>query len=89
MEFKELLREKEAMTAIDDGKLNRAHKRTFLVTRVLGHRLELPGAEEWEISRESAQQCWVRDQKQFTFFFWSPEFGDYEREKANSLTKED
>ena len=51
MAYKELLREKETLSAVDDAKLSRDHKRHFIVSRVLGHKLELPGAEEWQISR--------------------------------------
>ena len=79
--FKSLLREKEAMTPIDDAKLSRDHKRHFMVSRVIGHDLYMPGASSWQISRESQQECWVCDRKQFTFIFWSPEFGDFEERR--------
>jgi len=51
--FKALLREKEALTPIDDAKISRDHKRHFMVSRVIGHDLDIPGASDWQISRDS------------------------------------
>ena len=45
--YKNLLIEKEALVQLDDGKMSRDHKRHFMVQRVLGHDLEMPGASEW------------------------------------------
>ena len=82
MAYKSLLIEKEPMMPINDGKISRDHKRHFMFQRILGHEFEMPGASEWQISKDSAQECWVCDRKQFTFFFWSPEFGQYDESKV-------
>ena len=76
--YKQLKMEKEASLPLDDAKISRDHRRHFMLSRILGHELDIPGASEWEIHKESAQECWVCDRKQFTFFIWSPEFGDVE-----------
>ena len=89
LNFKNMLREKEAMVPIDDAKISRDHKRHFMVSRTLGHNLEITGSSEWQIMKESAQECWVCDRKQFTFMFWSPEFGDFEQSSTAWLTAED
>ena len=47
MNFKALLREKEILIPVDDCKINRDHKRIFIVSRILGHDLEIPGGNEW------------------------------------------
>lgn len=49
----------------------------------------MPGQSDWQISRESSQECWVCDRKQFVFFFWSPEFGELDRDKVAWLTSDD
>ena len=89
MAYKSLLIEKEPAISQDDGKISRDHKRHFSVSRVIGHDLEMPGAIEWQVNRDSAQQCWVCDRKQFTFFFWSPEFGQYDQSKVAWLGQEE
>ena len=89
MVFKNMLAEKEAVIPVDDAKMDRDHKRHFLVTRVLGHELDMPGSSEWQVSNVSAQQCWFCDRKQFTFFFWSPEFGMHDMKKLDWLTPQD
>ena len=52
--FKNNLIEKEASIPMDDAKVDRDHKRHFMVTRVLGHDLDMPGASDWQVSNESA-----------------------------------
>jgi hypothetical protein len=79
--IKALIREKEALTSFDDAKISRDHKRHFMVSRSIGHDLDIPGSSNWQISRDSQQECWVCDRKQYTFFIWSPEFGEFEQNK--------
>ena len=70
----------------DDAKVSRDLKRHFIVQRVLGHEIDMPGTVNWQINKESAQQCWVCERKQYTFFFWSPEYGLFETKKLDWLT---
>ena len=74
---------------LDDAKISRDHERHFMVSRVLGHELDIPGASEWQVNRTSAQQCWFCQRKQFVFFFWSPEYGDSDKRSCSWLTNED
>ena len=55
MVFKRNIVEKEAMISVDDAKIDRDFKRHFLVTRMLGHELHMPGSSDWQVSNESAQ----------------------------------
>ena len=54
MLYKKFMIEKEALTPVNDSKVDRDHKRHFLMTRVLGHELDIPGSSEWEACNESA-----------------------------------
>ena len=53
-----------------------AQGRHFILTRQLGHSLEMPGSQEWQLFRESTSQCYVCDHRIYALFFWSPEIGN-------------
>ena len=48
-----MMKEKEAVVPLDDGKISRDHGRHFMVSRVLGHDLDMPGASEWQVHRDN------------------------------------
>ena len=43
---------------------------------MIGHKLDMPGAIEWQMHRQKNQECWVCDKKIYTFFFWSPLYAE-------------
>ena len=51
--YKTMMKEKEAVVPLDDGKISRDHGRHFMVSRVLGHDLDMPGASEWQVHRDN------------------------------------
>lgn len=52
--------------------------RHFILTRKIGHQLEIPGSSDWQLHRENSNQCYICDRKIYTVFFWSPSIGQIE-----------
>ena len=62
---------------------NDAQSRHLILTRKLGHKLDIPGGAIWQAFRNSANQCYVCDRKIYTMFLWSPTTGIIDCEKLN------
>ena len=52
--------------------------RQFILTRKLGHEVEIVGSQHWQVHKESWDQCYVCDRKIYSVFFWSPQLGKIE-----------
>ena len=48
-------------------------------TRILGHKLEMPGSGQWKMLTDKHDECWICDQSNYSLIFWDK---DYIAEKA-------
>lgn len=52
--------------------------RDLTITRILGHKLRMPGSGRWRIQTVSeSENCWVCDNWVYTIFFWNEEIGTF------------
>jgi hypothetical protein len=58
------------------GKLSDNRQRHFIITRKIGHHIDIPGSDNWQLHCDKLEQCFVCDRKQYTFFIWSPDIPD-------------
>ena len=57
---------------------------TLIITRMLGHKEEMPGSGRWRvITKENIGQneCWVCDRKIYSLIFWNELIGNIELRK--------
>jgi hypothetical protein len=45
----------------------------FILTRHLGHRLEMPLSAKWRLLTEPYEKCWHCDRHHYSIVMWSPE----------------
>lgn len=77
--LKQLMTEKRLETHSKNlGDVNNPQSRHFILTRKLGHHLEIPGSSDWTLHKENYSQCYICDRKIYTVFFWSPTIGKIE-----------
>ena len=61
-----------------------AERSTLIITRMLGHKEEMPGSGRWRvITKENIGQneCWVCDRKIYSLIFWNELIGNIELRK--------
>ena len=46
---------------------------TFVCTRILGHKTEMPGSGQWKLIRDKSDDCWMCDQAIYGMVFWDNE----------------
>ena len=78
--IKHILQEHKINTNLSSQTSDIPQDRQLILTRVLGHNIEMPGAETWQIVRRSSD-CWICNRNIFTLFFWSPEIGRVDGEE--------
>ena len=39
-------------------------------TRILGHKLEMPGSGQWKMITDKQDECWVCDQSNYSLIFF-------------------
>ena len=44
----------------------------MIFTRVLGHKLDMPGSGQWKLIKDKREECWVCDQEVYGLVFWDP-----------------
>jgi hypothetical protein len=53
------------------------------LTRITGHRIDIPGAGRWKICNQRSQKthgdCWICDCKPYTLFFWNTDIGQIDK----------
>ena len=42
----------------------------MILTRCLGHRIDMPGSGQWKLIRDRSEECWVCDQQIYGLVFW-------------------
>jgi hypothetical protein len=79
LHLKELNNQKRLATnAKSIGDMTNVQTRQFILTRKLGHEVEIVGSQHWQVHKESWDQCYVCDRKIYSVFFWSPQLGKIE-----------
>lgn len=79
LHLKELTNQKRLATnAKAIGDMANVQTRQFILTRKLGHEVEIVGSQNWVVHKESWDQCYVCDRKIYSVFFWSPQLGKIE-----------
>lgn len=56
------------------GLKNPQHRRLIL-TRNLGHRVEMPSGHKWVLRTTAMKGCWVCDKEVFSLIFWNLKVG--------------
>ena len=57
-----------------------ADKQLLLVTRILGHKDDMPGAGQWRVFTESFKgqnDCWLCDHQVYSIIFWNKDIGEH------------
>jgi hypothetical protein len=42
----------------------------MICTRILGHKLEMPGSGQWKLITDKQEECWISDQQIYGLVFW-------------------
>lgn len=53
------------------------------ITRVLGHREEMPGSGQWRMITTEGEHCWVCSFHRYTLVFWTEQIG--KTNEANNI----
>ena len=43
-------------------------------TRILGHKLDMPGSGQWKMITDKQDECWICDQSNYSLIFWDADF---------------
>ncbi|TNV87178.1 hypothetical protein FGO68_gene2179 [Halteria grandinella] len=52
----------------------------FILTRHLGHRLEMPLSTKWRMLTDAHEKCWICDRHHYGILFWSPDIASQTQE---------
>ena len=59
------------------------------ISRVIGHKLEMPGLGQWKILSDDARsQCWCCNFSQFALIVWNPLIGEIVTKTTFQITSE-
>lgn len=53
--------------------LTSGENKTFIITRILGHKADMPGSGQWSLINDIKKQgdCWVCGLNKYSMVFWS------------------
>ena len=72
------------MSLVNDFGDETDEEKRMILTRILGHKSDMPGSGQWKLIGDKTEECWVSDQQIYGLIFWD---ADYIAEKAVSSTK--
>ena len=72
------------MSLVNDFGDETDEEKRMILTRILGHKGDMPGSGQWKLIGDKTEECWVSDQQIYGLIFWD---ADYIGEKAVSSTK--
>ena len=63
--------------------------RELTITRVLGHKSDIPGSGRWAMSStKEADGCWACDNWRYSLIFWNKDIGEFGEVNSISIDKE-
>jgi len=42
----------------------------MIFTRILGHKMDMPGSGQWKLIKDRHEECWICDQEVYGLIFW-------------------
>lgn len=49
--------------------------RDMSISRILGHKQDIPGSGQWRMTTEMQKTCWVCNHSQYVALFWNEDIG--------------
>lgn len=73
IKVKQNLERKRIYSLVNEFAEDAALESKLILTRVLGHRFDMPGSGQWRLLKEKHEDCWVCEQDVYGLIFWDPD----------------
>jgi len=84
IKIKQNMERKRIHSLVNEFADDQASDSRMIFTRILGHKIDMPGSGQWKMITDKREECWICDLEVSGLVFW-----DYEKitEKAYMSTK--
>ena len=61
IKIKQNMERKRIFSLVNDFAIDGNEDSRLILTRILGHKMDMPGSGQWKVIKDKSEECWICD----------------------------